>query len=59
MHRFIILDEMKEPFRSFSSKIDADHFLSTRPECSLKILPKPPKENTYDKMYETLGECLF
>lgn len=54
--RYIVLDEFDEnPLRAFADKSSALHFLESRPNCKLKVLPKEKTVPITD-LYE---ECLF
>ena len=60
--RFQVLDGDGEVIRTFITKADAINFMEKRPEFTLMIEPKKPKEQTespFDKALREVGEALL
>ncbi len=61
--RFQVLDGDGEVIRTFLTKADAVNFMEKRPEFTLLIEPKKPKEKPKETPFEQalreVGECLL
>ena len=54
--RFIVSDDMGE-LRRFNWLDEAIRFMGNNPELKLNKLPKPVKQDPYDKALQILGEA--
>lgn len=58
IHKFLVIDEDKEPLKKFYSKREALWFIDSRPECSIVKLNVEEK-SAYQIALETVGECII
>ena len=56
--KYLVLDEFGEPLRKFSTKENAQWFLSSRPGCTLQQIATDPRETFTDKL-DKYGEAPF
>lgn len=48
LFRYLVFDDFGEPIRRFRTKHEAEMYIAHRPNHTIKVLPKPPKENVFD-----------
>lgn len=51
LFRYLVFDDFGEPIRRFRTKHEAECYVLNRPKHTIKVLPKPPKENIFE-IYE-------
>lgn len=51
LFRYLVFDDYGEPIRRFRTKHEAECYVLHRPKHTIKVLPKPPKENIFE-IYE-------
>ncbi len=51
LFRYLVFDDFGEPIRRFRTKHEAECYILHRPKHTIKVIPKPPKENIFE-IYE-------
>jgi hypothetical protein len=51
LFRYLVFDDFGEPIRRFRTKHEAECYVLHRPNHTIKVLPKPKKENIFE-IYE-------